>query len=445
MADVQPANCIREPIPLQHPSAANHTAKPQPHTPPNPFHSTSVQQPPTPPSHVAAAPPRLLNLSAYEHEFKRLLPPPTYDYYSGGSHDEYTLRYNSRSFDPFIIRPRTLVNVSDIDCTTSLHQPQLTLALPLLLAPVALQCMAHDEGESGSARAAAATGIAMCVSTTATQSIEQVATASPAATTQLLFQLYVYNDHSLTTQLVRRAEAAGYRGLVVTVDTAYVGYKERDIRNDFAMPLRFEVANFPPGPLRYMRKRPIGVGAAAVTAKEKAVMGRSSAFSWYDLRALVQTTTLPVWVKGVLTPEDAVAACEAGCSGVIVSNHGGRQLDTAPAPVDVITHISDAVCDWCNRAPGSGSSDRRRVSVLMDGGVRRGSDIFKALALGADAVLIGRPLLWGLAYGGSVGVQQVVECLRDELRLCMSLAGCRTIADINRRHLQWRSDIRAML
>ena len=421
-------------------TAATISSSTQPtHRSPPHIDSTTAEEAAAPPPPVPP-PSRLLSLSAYEREFKRLLPSPIYDYFSGGSHDEYTLRYNSRSFEPFVIRPRALVDVGDIDCSTQLQHPHLTLTLPLLLSPVALQCMAHEEGESGSARAAAAAGIAMCVSTTATQSIEQVATASPTA--PLLFQLYVYNDHSLTIQLVRRAEAAGYRALVVTVDTPYVGYKERDIRNDFAMPSRFVVANFPPGPLRYMRKRPIGVGAAAVTEKEKAVMGRSSAFSWHDLRALVQSTRLPVWVKGVLTAEDAVAACDAGCTGMIVSNHGGRQLDTAPAPVDVITDISDAVRDWCITRAEKGW---RRVSVLMDGGVRRGSDVFKALALGADAVLIGRPLLWGLAYGGSGGVQQVIQCLHDELKLCMALAGCRTLADISRKHVQWRSDIRAML
>ena len=392
--------------------------------------------PPSPP------PPRLLNLAAYECEFKRLLPPPTYDYYTGGALDEVTLRYNTRSFEPLVIRPRTLVDVRDIDLVTHLPHPQLTLSLPLLLAPVALQCMAHEEGESGSARGAASAGVPMCVSTTATQSIEQVAAASPA--TQLLFQLYVYNDHALTSGLVRRAEAAGYRGLVVTVDAPYLGYKWRDVTNDFSVPSRYVVANFPPGPLRSMRKRPIGVGAASVTQKEKAVMGRSSAFSWRDLRALVASTRLPVWVKGVLTAEDAEAACEAGCTGVVVSNHGGRQLDTAPAPVDVVAHISEAVRDWSDSST-AGGEERRRVSVLMDGGVRRGSDVFKALALGADAVLIGRPMLWGLAYGGSGGVQQVIECLRDELRLCMALAGCRTIADIQRRHVRWRSDIQSLL
>ena len=436
MADILQTTVPRHPLVKVRPSANNRNGD-KSSSSSDPTTSNDITLPPAP----VPPPPRLLNLAAYQQQFRHLLPPPTYDYYTGGSHDEQTLQYNTESFEPFVIRPRSLVNVGDVDCRTSLHHPHLTLSMPLLLSAVSLQCMAHEEGECGSARAAAATGIPMCVSTTATQPIELIATTSP--TTQLLFQLYVYNDRHLTAQLVRRAEQAGYRGLVVTVDTPYVGYKERDIRNEFAVPTRFVVANFPPGPLRYMRKRPIGVGAAAVTEQEKAVMGRSSAFSWVDLRALVNSTPLPVWVKGVLTAEDAVAACEAGCTGVIVSNHGGRQLDTAPAPVDVITDISDAVHDW-----SSGTTDgakRRRVSVLMDGGVRRGSDVFKALALGADAVLIGRPLLWGLAYGGSGGVQQVIECLRDELRLCMSLAGCRTVADISRKHVQWRSDIRAML
>ena len=441
MADASaPHSSCQPPLAVSRPAASNPDSdSTRPSHPNLPLADSTHPQPATPPAPTTPAPHRLLNLSAYEHAAQHTLAPPVWDYYSGGSHDEQTLHYNSRSFQPFIIRPRTLVNVADIDTTTHLHQPQLTLDLPLLLAPVALQCMAHDDGESGSARAAAATGIAMCVSTTATQSIEQVA-ASTSTACQLLFQLYVYNDRSLTMALVRRAEAAGYRALVVTVDAPYLGYKERDVRNDFAAPPRFVVANFT-GSLRHMRKRPIGVGAAAVTDKEKAVMGRSSAFSWHDLRALVHDTRLSVWVKGVLTAEDAVAACEAGCTGVVVSNHGGRQLDTVPAPVDVITDIADAVRGWCH----SNGRDRRTVSVLMDGGVRRGSDVFKALALGVDAVLIGRPLIWGLAYGGSGGVQQVVECLRDELKLCMSLAGCRTVADITRQHVQWYGDIKSQL
>ena len=441
MADIPASNAfLHSPVP-DAPANGRHRANKAVSASPTTSTDSETATTPVPPASLQIVPPpetprpALLNLAAYKHAAERILPPGVYDYYSGGSHDEETLRYNSRSFQPFIIRPRNLINVATINTTTTLNNPYLTLPLPLLLAPVALQCMAHDEGESGTARAAANTGTAMCVSTTATQSIEQIASSTNPHTTQLLFQLYVYNDHELTRGLVRRAERAGYRGLIVTIDAPYLGYKERDVRNEFSTPSRFVVANFD-GPLRHMRKRPIGVGAAAVSESEKAVIGRSSAFSWHDLRALVRRSPLPVWVKGVLTAEDAIAACDAGCTGVIVSNHGGRQLDTVPAPIDVITDISTAVRAWSSNQDGSSGSSRRRVSVLMDGGVRRGSDIFKALALGADAVLIGRPLVWGLAYNGSSGVQQVVECLHNELRLCMALAGCRSIVDITRRHVQ---------
>lgn len=394
----------------------------------------SISHTPTPvPNSLSSSAPLAclspLSLDDYEVAARRLLARGIVDFYAGGSGDERTLTENRRAYQRLRIRPRYLIDVSHVDTRTSILQ--LPLRLPVLLAPVALQCMAHEEGEKATARAAQKAGTVMVLSTTSSTSMEDVRTAAPNAA--LFFQLYVYNDRQLTAQLVQRAEACGFSAVVLTVDSPFLGVKERDLRNQFAVPERFSIANFS-GALRNLRQRPMGIEEEAGNREG---IGRSARFTWEDLQWLRSCTRLPLLLKGVLTSEDAVEGCRRGVAGIIVSNHGGRALDGCPATIDALPSIARAVREW-EKVEGSSST---RVAVLVDGGVRRGSDVFKALALGADAVLIGRPLLWGLAHSGQAGVERVLSILREEMELCLALAGCPTLSSINQRSVV---DARAM-
>lgn len=346
-----------------------------------------------------------LNLFDYERIAAERLPRLSYDYYASGAHDELSLHENRAAFDRIQLLPRVLVDVSKRDSSTQILGRRHTL--PLLVAPMAFAKMAHPEGEMAMARASAASGITMTLSTLATSKLEDVASVTEAS---LWFQLYVFRDRGITRSLIERAETAGYQALVVTVDVPLAGTRERDVRNRFTLPEGLFAENLAGTDLRSL---PAG-SDSGLTLYIDSMLDQS--LTWSDLEWIRSITRLPVLVKGILRPDDAVLAVKHGASGVIVSNHGGRQLDTAVSPITALPDVVAAIDG--------------RAEVLMDGGVRRGTDIVKAIALGARAVLVGRPILWGMAVDGQHGVQEIIEVLRRELDLAMALSGCPTIEDI---------------
>jgi L-lactate dehydrogenase (FMN-dependent) and related alpha-hydroxy acid dehydrogenases len=275
---------------------------------------------------------------------------------------------------------------------------------------MAFQRLAHPDGEVATAHAAQSTGSLFVLSTLSSSTVEEVRGATDGP---LWFQLYVYRDRAATRSLVERVEAAGYQALVLTVDAPVLGRRERDVREQFQLPPAVEIANLVPGGLPTLPDASGDSGLAAYCARML-----DPSLTWSDLDWLCPITGLPILVKGIVRGDDAARAVEHGASAVIVSNHGGRQLDTAIATIRALPEIVHAVAG--------------RVEVLIDGGVRRGTDIIKAIALGARAVLIGRPVLWGLAVSGERGVARVLEMLRDELDLTMVLCGCRSLADVQR-------------
>ena len=360
-----------------------------------------------------------INLFEYEKLAKEHLSQMTLDYYSSGAWDEITLRDNRAAFERVKLLPRILVDVSDVydglrlrNLTTSiLGQP---LQLPLLIAPMAFQCLAHPDGEVATALAAASAGVGMVLSTMATKSIEEVATACDDKFPNSLrwFQLYIHKDRELTRALVEKAYKAGYKALCLTVDAPVLGQRERDRRNEFALPPDLHLAN-------------LATISGLDISHEKGESGLFTYFAqqlnpevtWRDLEWLESLSPLPLVIKGILRPDDAVRAVEYGAKAIVVSNHGGRQLDGAIASLDALAEIVAAVDG--------------KIEILLDGGIRRGTDILKALALGAKAVLIGRPILWGLAVGGQIGVSHVISLLQDELNLGMALSGCAKLQDID--------------
>ena len=348
----------------------------------------------------------LVNLYDFEAEAGKVLDPKVFDYYRGGARDELTLVDNRRAFDRIRIRHRVLRGIGERDLSTTVQGTPIDL--PVLVAPMALQRMAHPEGEGGTAKGVAAAGTIMCVSTMATMSLEEVQAASPAPK---WFQVYIYKDRSVTLDMVERAKAVGYDALILTVDTPIVGMRERDVRNQFSMPDGLRFANFEKYGLEDMGVRGHGSQLARYSQDQF-----ETALRWEDVTWLAETAGLPVWVKGLVHPEDAELAVQAGVGGIVVSNHGARQLDTSIATIDALPDVVAAV--------------RGRVEVLVDGGVRRGTDIIKAVALGARAVLLGRPILYGLALEGQAGVERILGILRDELDIDMALAGFRTIDEI---------------
>lgn len=339
---------------------------------------------------------------AYAHD---RLTPSAWAYFSGGSADGHTLKNNLNAYKHLQLRSRVLADLSG--ATTRLKLLGQTLPHPYLLAPVAYQKLAHTDGELATVLGAGAVGTTMVVSTQASVSLETLAQASHAP---LWFQLYIQPDRDFTLQLMQRAQASGYKALVVTVDAPVNGVRNQEQRAKFSLPTSVSAVN-----LRGMRQ-------AVAQAPEP---GAGPLFSsgilqfapgWKDLEWLISSSRLPVLVKGLLTPEDALRARDAGAAGVIVSNHGGRTLDTLPATINALPAIATAL--------------NGQLPILIDGGIRRGTDAFKALALGATAILIGRPYIYGLATAGAPGVAHVLQILRSELEVCMALTGCPTLADI---------------
>lgn len=347
----------------------------------------------------------LTNIADYAAAARERLDQAAYDYYAGGALDEITLRANVAAYRRIGLRYRVLAGVREPDLRTTLLGRGV--AMPIAVAPTAFHKMAHPDGEAGAARAAGAAGALFVLSGLSNTAMEEV---FAAASGPRFFQLYIYRDRAVTRDLVARAEAAGAEAIVLTVDTPVWGTREADVRNDFSLPAGLSVENLSPA-----GKADFPAGEGSGLANYVAAM-LDGGLAWKDLDWLCSITDLPVLVKGVCVGEDGALAVEHGAAGVIVSNHGGRQLDGCPATIDVLPEVVEAVGG--------------RAEVYVDGGVRRGGDVFKALALGARAVLVGRPVLWGLAVAGETGVAAVLDILRREFADTMSLCGCGEVSAI---------------
>ena len=349
-----------------------------------------------------------INVADLERLATEVLGPGVHGYFAGGAGDERTLRANVEAYGRWELVPRVLVDVSDV----STRQPVLgrEIATPVIVAPVAFQQLAHTDGEAGTARAARAADTVMCLSTFATASPAEVAAAAPEGRRWL--QLYCFRDRAVTRTLLEEATASGYEAIVLTVDAPYAGPRERDLRAGFQVPADLRTPAID-----------AATGGRSLTTRELFELVDPS-LTWSDLAALTVECELPVLVKGVLTGEDAVLAAEHGAVGVVVSNHGGRQLDRVAASIDALPEVVEAVGD--------------RVEVLVDGGIRRGTDVAVALALGARAVLVGRPVLWGLAVEGEAGAGRALRMLTEELKLALALLGCESPAALGRGHVRRR-------
>lgn len=341
----------------------------------------------------------LLNLREIEAAARTRLPPDALAYYAGGANDELTLRANQSGFAALRLRPRVLVDVSGVDTSTSVLG--LPLDFPVGVAPTALHGLAHPEGECASARAASH-GSLFTLSTLSNRPIEEVARAAEG---RWWFQLYLYRDREVSRDLILRAEAAGARALVLTVDAPVLGRREALLRTPLVLPPEMELPNVGP--------RPPGSEGLSTLAYFDTLLDLT--LSWRDVAWLRGVTRLPIVLKGILTPEDARLAVQHGCH-VWVSNHGGRQLDSAVTALDVLPGIGEAV-----------AGERE---IYLDGGVTRGSDVVKALALGARAVFLGRAALWGLAVGGEAGVRHTLDLLAAEFRLALHLCGATRVSDL---------------
>jgi 4-hydroxymandelate oxidase len=346
-----------------------------------------------------------VSLADFEALARERISQMAYEYISGGAGDEITLKWNEQAFQKIRLRQKILVDVSDIDTRSNLFGE--AFPFPILLAPAAYHCLLHAEGELATARGASAANATFIVSTMATICIEEIAAVS---TTPLWFQLYVQPDRGFTKSLVQRAEAAGCGALCVTVDTPVIGTRNREMRLKFALPEgmdRPHLRGLAMNPELAHRPREGEIYSSTLDPK----------LSWKDIEWMLSFARVPVILKGVTNPDDAETAIKAGVSGLIVSNHGARNLDTTPATIEVLPQIAARVGG--------------RIPVLMDGGIRRGTDVLKAMALGANAVLIGRPYLYGLGAAGAEGVTRVINILRAEFEMAMALTGKTSIADIN--------------
>ncbi|MEX2211611.1 MAG: alpha-hydroxy acid oxidase [Gaiellaceae bacterium] len=343
-----------------------------------------------------------VNVSEYERLAEERLEPGVFGYYAGGAGDEWTLAENVAAFRRWVLRPRVLVDVGSVTTVATVLGTEVSM--PILVAPTAFHRLAHPDGELATARAAAAAGTIMCLSTLATAGPADVAEAAPDA--PRWYQLYWHPDRAVTQSIVEEAAAAGFQAIVLTVDLPVLGNRERDLRTGFTLPDDLV---------------PAFARSSDVPGSEVLGWKVDPTITWRDLEWLRSLSDLPLLVKGVLTAEDALLAVEAGCAGIVVSNHGGRQLDGVPASLDALPEVVEAVAGRCE--------------VLVDGGIRRGTDVAKALALGAQAVLVGRPVLWGLAHDGQAGVERVLSLLRAELELTLALLGCPSPADLTRAHV----------
>jgi len=348
-----------------------------------------------------------VNVADYEQLAAERLDPGVHGYFAGGAGDEWTLRENVEAFARVRLRPRVLVDVSDVTTATTVLGSEISM--PLLVAPVAFQRLVDPDGEVAMARAAAAAGTIMCLSMIASSRPREVAGGAPAA--PRWFQLYCLSDRGVTRALIDEAVESGFDAIALTVDAPRAGRRERDLRTGFEIPAEISAP-----------------AVAAAIGSERAVSVQEvfslvdASLAWDDFAELAADCSLPVVLKGVQTGEDARLAVEHGAAGIVVSNHGGRQLDGVPAALELLPEVVEAVDGRCE--------------VLMDGGIRRGTDVVAALAGGARAVLAGRAPLWGLAVGGERGAARVLEILRSEITLALTLLGCPSPADVTPEHVR---------
>ncbi|XP_039912136.1 2-Hydroxyacid oxidase 2 [Hirundo rustica] len=347
-------------------------------------------------------------LSDFEDYAKKYLPKIAWDYFSAGADDCTTRDENILAYKRIRFRPRMLRDVSVMDIRTKILGSEISF--PVGIAPTGFHQLAWPDGEKSTARAARAMNTCYIASTYSTCTLEEISAAAPGGLRW--FQLYIHRNRAASQQLVQRAEALGFRGLVLTADLPYTGKRRDDVRNGFRLPPHMKVKNlegaFEGGDCSEYGLPPNSLDPSV---------------TWNDIYWLRSLTRLPIIIKGILTREDAELAVRHGVQGIIVSNHGGRQLDEGPATIDALVEVVEAV--------------RGRVEVYVDGGIRKGSDVLKALALGAKCVFIGRPALWGLAYKGEEGLQDVLRILQDEFRLSMALAGCASVSEIGQHLVQF--------
>jgi isopentenyl diphosphate isomerase/L-lactate dehydrogenase-like FMN-dependent dehydrogenase len=346
-----------------------------------------------------------VNVDDYANAARERLEPGAYGYVAGGAGDEHTMRGNAAAFARWELRPRVLVDVGNVTTATTVLGSEVSL--PVLVAPTAFQRLCDPEGELATARAAASAGTVMTLSTLSSVTPAELAAAAPGAAQW--FQLYWSRDRGFTQGLVEAALEAGFAALMLTVDLPVAGRRERDVRAAFALPDDLPLPNLPEA----LRRENFHEALHAVV---------DDTLTWRDLEWLRSICPLPIVVKGVLTAEDALLAAQHGAAAVVVSNHGGRQLDGVPPTLDVVPEVVEAVGE--------------RVEVLVDGGIRRGTDVLKALALGARATLAGRAVLFGLAAGGEQGAADVLRLLRDELELGLKLLGCTNPAEVTGAHVR---------
>jgi (S)-2-hydroxy-acid oxidase len=351
---------------------------------------------------------RFVTLADFEPAARRNMSPSALAYCAGGAADEITLRDNVAAFRKRKLRPRVLVDVSSVDTSTTILGTRMPI--PVGLAPAALNRLAHPEGEAAAARAAAAANVIFCISTLASCSLEEVAAAGGPR----WFQLYLNKDRALSEELVKRAAENGYSALVLTVDLPVVGYRDREFKDQQEIQLE-DLGNLRGlDSLQYLREGSTDLSTLVGSIHDVTL-------TWDDLEWLRGLSGMPLVIKGILTPEDARLAIEHGADGVVVSNHGGRQLDHAPAAIDVLEEIVDSVAG--------------RGEVYLDGGVRRGTDVLIALALGARGVFIGRPYLYALAAAGEAGVARALEIMTAEIVNAMALLGVRSVTELTRAHV----------
>ena len=356
----------------------------------------------------------IVSLAEFEPLARLAMEPGAFEYVAGGAYDELTLAENEAAWRRRRLRPRVLVDVSRVDAsTTMLGEPT---SMPLAIAPMAAEGLAHPDAEIAVARAAAAAGVPFTLSTMSTRSMEEVAAAVPDGVRW--FQLYTQADPGRTRDLVQRAEASGYRAIILTVDLPLLGYRERDRRSGFDLPgPHGNLAAFAGGPTHAG-----GVHASGFEQLEEQIL---TGLSWDDLTTIRSWSSLPLVLKGVMTAEDARLGADHGVDGIVASNHGGRQLDRVGAPIDVLEDIVEAVDG--------------RTEIWVDGGVRRGLDLAIARGLGARGVLVGKPIYWALAAGGEAGVERALAILREEFEIALALLGTPTPEDIGPAHVARRA------
>ncbi|GME25460.1 FMN-dependent dehydrogenase family protein [Neofusicoccum parvum] len=351
--------------------------------------------------------PKILTIRDLKDEASKKLPPMYRDYFNEGASDMITLRDNEAAFDRYKIRPRILVNVSTVDTSTTIFGTKVSF--PLGFAPAAMHKLAHPDGEVATSRAAAKAGICMGLSAYSTTSMEEV--AEQGMGNPYVIQLTMLRDRSVAEQMLRRAESSGYKAVFLTVDCPVLGLRLNEYRNNFTLPDGMTYPNLTDDPT-------VPFSLADGDPKNS----YDNAIIWDDIIPWLRSRTgMQLWLKGVYTADDVTLAIRHGLDGVVVSNHGGRQLDGVPATLDALRECAGAAAG--------------RIQIALDGGVRRGSDVFKAVALGAQCVFVGRVPIWGLAVDGQEGVELAVKILMAEFRIAMALAGCKSVKEINRSHL----------